>query len=500
MIEISSHADLTTDAVQRIAWAGERLWLDSVLLAAVDQARSVMLGALASGARVYGVNTGTGYLAGSDVDPDGAYSLDLLRGRAVGAPPYLPWAESRAVLAVRLRNLLSGVAGVSGALCSFLVDRLNDGFVPAVPRRSIGSAGDLIPLAHAMQALAGLGSVVTPDGTVQPAAQALADRGATPYRPLAKEGIALLAGSPATAALGVARGRQARQVAAQALAVAAASIDALHAPLGPYGAALGRLSGDPLVAEACAAITRYVGVGDDRGTRPGQAPVSFRVVPQVHAALERASRRFAADVDRALCSVSDSPAFTDGEFVTSGEFHAVGVAAGMDTLSAALVRVAELSAQRLHRLLDRRFSGLADQLASEPGPRTGMVVVHKRAVGVVACLRRRATPVSIGLVDTSLGQEDAMTFSFGAAENLQAVAAGTREVLACELLAVRQAWWLADRSVPRGLEELAATLAELVAPVDVDRPLGVDIDALTAALASGWLASEGAAPAGPAPL
>jgi histidine ammonia-lyase len=83
--------------------------------------------------------------------------------------------------------------------------------------------------------------------------------------------------------------------------------------------------------------------------------------------------------------------------VAGGGFHAVGLAAGMDGLAVALVQAAELAGQRLHRLLDGRFSGLPDQLSPDPGPVTGLVLVQKRAVGALHEARRLAAPASVGL-------------------------------------------------------------------------------------------------------
>jgi histidine ammonia-lyase len=158
----------------------------------------------------------------------------------------------------------------------------------------------------------------------------------------------------------------------------------------------------------------------------------------------------------------------------------------MDGVAVALVQAAELAGQRLHRLLDGRFSGLPDQLSPDPGPVTGLVVVHKRAVGALHEARRLAAPASVGQADTSLGQEDAASFAPEASEQLRRVEQLTREVLACELLAARQAWWLratgaASPPAP-GLRALAACLEDLVAPVDRDRPLGPDLDRLIGAL------------------
>ncbi len=127
-----------------------------------------------------------------------------------------------------------------------------------------------------------------------------------------------------------------------------------------------------------------------------QAPVSFRVILQVLTHLERTIGRLEEDVRRTLRASDDSPAFVDGEFVTSGNFHAIGLAAGMDALAMALVQAAELAAQHIHRLLDHRFSGLPDQLAGRPGPHARLIVVHKRAVGTLNEVRRLAMPASVG--------------------------------------------------------------------------------------------------------
>ncbi|HEV2895023.1 MAG TPA: aromatic amino acid lyase [Actinomycetota bacterium] len=486
MITLAGHRDLSREAVEAVAWGGQRLELAPAAVERVAAGQAELAALLARGTRVYGVSTGMGWLASVDLDPAAQerHQRNLLLGRAVGGPPWLEAAEARALLVARLGNLLSGHAGVGPELCRFLVDRVNDGFVPAVPRRGAGSPGEVVPLAHAFQTLAGAGLVLRPDGSAQDAGAALAERGALPHRLRAKEGIALLAGSPLATALALARLRSAERLAGQLLASAAAAIDALQAPLDPYDEAIGRLAGDPLLDEVLADLRRAAG-----GRAPGaaaarlQAPVSFRVAPQTLAQLRRTLGRLDEDVRRALVAVTDSPAVVGGRALAGGGFHAVGLAAGMDAAAVALAQAAELAGQRLHRLLDGRFSGLPDQLSPDPGPVTGLVVVHKRAVGALHEARRLATPASVGPAETSLGQEDAASFAPEAAEQLRRVEQLTREVVACELLAARQAWWLRGRGGPApGLRPLAACLEELVAPVDRDRPLGPDLERLIGTL------------------
>lgn len=127
---------------------------------------------------------------------------------------------------------------------------------------------------------------------------------------------------------------------------------------------------------------------------------------------------------------------------------------------------------------------------TNPGFSCGLIVVQKRVVGVLNRLRRLAMPASIGLVDTSLGQEDAMTFGFEAAENLRRVEDLVRDVISCELLVARQAWALRGAGIPAGLLDTFEQLADVVEPVEQDRPLGPDLSKIVALLGSGGLAPE----------
>lgn len=455
---------------------GAEVALAPDLVARIDAGHEALRTALARGGSVYGVNTGQGHLAGralSDAEV-ARHQHDLLLGRAVGSAPWLSREESRAVLAVRLARFATPGAGVSAALCRYLADRLNDGFVPAIPRSSVGCAGEVIPLAHAFQAMIGVGSVLDTAGGAIDAATALAARGVAPYRPGVKEGISLLAGSPGVTALAILRVRECAAVARAHVLAAACSADAAGVPAAPLSPAAARGSQDPLLAEALDRLGALLG-GPAPGDERPQGPVSFRVVPQLAAHLARTLARVAEDADRCLASGDDSPALADGAFVSTGAFHEIDLAAGMDALTACLARIAEASAQRSHRLLDGRVTGLPDQLTPAPGPRCGLVVLHKRAAGAVHEMRRLAVPAALGSFDTSLGQEDVQSFGFAAAEALRQALALTREVLAVELITARQAWWLRGAGPARGLATVAAVLEGVVAPVDEDRPLGDDV-------------------------
>jgi histidine ammonia-lyase len=480
--------DLTLEILERIAWEEYPVQLHPDVLQRVANSRAAMLAALDDGRPVYGVTTGMGYLAGMPLteQEQRAHQANLLLGRAVGGPAYLGRYEARALLAARLASFLDGSAGVSPGLCIFIADRLNDGFIPAIPRTAIGCAGEIIPLAHAFQTFLGIGSVLTDGDEVRDAAEALAERGITPYAPGPKEGIALLAGAPGAVALAAATLRGARRLLRQLHITWACAIDALRAPLNAYDPGMADLANDPIMAAVLAHLGDLL-----KGSNPDrqgiQAPVSFRVVPQTLAHVTRIAERFEQDIRRQLAAVGDSPAFIGGRFISTGGFHAIDLATGLDVLAVGLIQAAELSGQHIHRLLDRRFSGLPDQLTPSPGSQAGLIVVHKRVIGTLNELRRLAAPASVGLADTSMGQEDAMSFAFEAAGKLRRVESLVREVLAVELLVCRQAWALRGSPPAAGLGKYATALAVAVQPIEADRPLGGDISILVQMLETGEL-------------
>jgi histidine ammonia-lyase len=166
-------------------------------LARVDRGREAMLEHVAAGASAYGVTTGLGRLQSTPVSDDEQDALQhsLLTARAAGIDQPLPDDVVRGAMLVRLAGFLHGSAGVSSALCRFLVARLNDGWTPVVPGGPYGASGEVGPLAHLFQTLVGEGGVRV-DGLVVPARHAIERGGITPYRPVAKDGLALVRGSP----------------------------------------------------------------------------------------------------------------------------------------------------------------------------------------------------------------------------------------------------------------------------------------------------------------
>jgi histidine ammonia-lyase len=290
----------------------------------------------------------------------------------------------------------------------------------------------------------------------------------------AKEGIALLARTPGAAGRAALAAAKVRRLVDRLSEVAAGAIAVVGANRDPYEPAAAR--GDDVLAAEFARLRQLAGPEPD--PRSLQAPVSFRVAGHVIAHVRRTAQQLDDAVDRAFKGVSDSPAYLDGDFVGTAGFHGIDLAAYCDHLTSALAHAADVSTARLHRLLDPNVTGLTAQLAREPGPQAGLVAVHKRAVATTHQLRRLTLPTAISTAETSNGQEDVQTFSWEAVGNLAEAIRLTRDTLACELLAVRQAFALSGRPIPPALQDLIRAVDAAVPPIDADRPFGEDLTAL----------------------
>jgi histidine ammonia-lyase len=486
-IVLERHDQLDLPLYRRIAFDREPVAVAPALLSAVAESRAALLEHLGSGAQAYGVNTGLGFLASRPVQgvDQAAFQRSILAARATGVGRPLSEQVLRGAMLLRLTGFLSGYAGVSPELCRFIVDRLNDGWFPAVPGGVTGAAGEIVPLAHLFLALV--------------------DEAVPPYSLGAKEGIALINGAPLAPALGVPLLLRAQALLEHATLCGAVSIAVTRASARPYVVRVGELKGDPGQLEIHRELARLLIPSRDQLADARQAPVSLRVIPQVHGAALDVLDQLRGQLDRELHAVTDSPVFLgssedgvsedgvseDGVepagLYPTGNFHAQALTLQLDAGATALTQVLNLLEKRLHRLLDARFSGLPDQLTPDPGRQSGLVTLHKQVIGLVAHARALAAPASIHALDASTGQEDIQAFTLLAAQQFDGVLDALELALAYELVSLRQARYLSGAPLPALLEEAVSHVASVVAPVVEDRSLAADVSRVRDLVASGQL-------------
>jgi histidine ammonia-lyase len=496
MVILERADQLDLDLYRRIVFEGVAVDVTPELIDSVERRREQLLAHLASGGPAYGVNTGLGYFSDRAIEPasQAEFQRTVLIGRAAGHGAPLSEPVVRGAMLLRLAGFLTGHAGVSASLCRFIIDRLNDGWLPIVPAGVSGAAGEIVPLAHLFQTFVGEGCV-RQDGRVVAASDALAERGVPAYELGTKEGIALVNGAPLAPALAFPLTLRADALLEHATVAGALSIALTSSSARPYSLRVGRLKGDPGQERIHRRLVELL-AGEARLEDAPQAPVSLRVIPQVHGVVADLLDHTVAQLDRELRAVTDSPVLLDAEgdepegLYPTGNFHAHAITLLLDALAIGCTHVINLAEKRLHRLLDRRFSGLPDQLAREPGLQSGVVILHKQVLGLVAQARGLAAPASLNAADASTGQEDVQAHTLLAAGQLAQILDALQLVLAHELVALRQAAALAAIRLPPALGPAMTQLAEAVPEMLGDRSLAADVQNVCELIASGSLAPD----------
>jgi histidine ammonia-lyase len=492
-ILLGRSGDLTPASYDAIIWGGAKLALDPAALDRVERHRGQFLRHLDSGVICYGVNTGLGALAKQDLDADDRARLprQILLGRAgaIGAP--FKRTIVRGALLIKLAQFLDGSSAVTADLCRFLVARLNDGFTPYVPSEGLGMAGEIIPLCHLAQALIGEGFVLDAQDRRVTAVTWFQERGIAPYDPAAKEGLSLINGTAMGPAYAADLLRQLRRTLTAADLVAAASIDGLAAPLEPYDPGVADLRCDRGLAEANERLRELL-LGSAITRQARQAPVSYRVTPQIHAVAEQALADLGDALADEMMSIGDNPAFivddgaaesgTGGRLLHCGNFHAAALTQAVEAAALAQMHLGLLAERRLHRLLDQRASGLAPQLAKQPGLDAGLVILHKAVLGFSAEMRALSVPPSLMYGDSSFGQEDVMTMLFPALDRLARIDGLNRRMLAYELYAALVAIDARDERPADAIDRLRQRVRAVIPAYAGDRSYGPEIETLLALL------------------
>ncbi len=452
--ELNEAADVTLEAVRRVAWAGERVRLGRGALDAIGRRRTEFVAFVRAhaGDHLYGITTKHDVAAKTVLDDASRAEFGRVlppTPPSTGAP--LPERVTRAAVLARLTDVLHGTAALRPETAERLTALL-DGHLPGVPEGGNGDPGDVVAL----------GRLLRPgfEGTLE-----------------VGEGMALINGSPLAAAVladGVllATDRIPRVERVLALAAVAAGLPDMH-----VDAQLGVLWGDPHQARALARFRELLD-GGRWGRRAYQAPVSFRSAPRVLGGVLRTLAQAQEAAGTALRAASNNPVYVGpdlrpplGAVLSNGGYHDPLVAPTLDALAHAWADLAQLVTAQLNRLADPP-DGLS---ALEPEPRTSLFPMT--ASGWADQARAAAQPSLIGLGRS--GQTDTSTPDVLAWR--RAVDAGGALDVLLGLLAVAAVHLVARRgdTLPPPLAGLGAALLERFPPDTVPLDVG---DALAAVL------------------
>ncbi|CAN5345265.1 histidine ammonia-lyase [soil metagenome] len=437
---------------------------------------------------VYGVTTGFGEFKDEPVPPEQLVELqqNILLSHSAGAGDsvdefdpgnYFAPEVVRAALVIRLNTLIKGFSGARVELVNCIAAMINRGVVPLVPTRgSVGSSGDLCPLAHLFVVMLGEGKfrVVSSKADVargfrvdelREARELPAHLNLPATAPSYKEGLALTNGATFSAAqLGLAV-NDAEVLAGTADVATAMAIEAICGRTRAYDEAIHDARNMAGQRDSAANI-RALLAGSQMSDRAKslQDAYSIRCSPQVHGATRDAvayakmvtlaeinaatdNPLFFPELDRRPCDVQsrldrgdDPNDLGDERAFSAGNFHGQPIALAADFLAIAVAELADIAERRTQLLLDKNHNrNLPANLISRRGVNSGLMLSQYCAAGLVSENKVLTHPASVDSIPTSANSEDHNAMASIAARKLRTVVSNCQAVLAINVLAGAQA-------------------------------------------------------------
>lgn len=486
-------------ATLRRIWAGASARLDDSSMQRVAEAAASVERIVAGGETVYGVNTGFGLLASTRI-PDARLAelqTNLILSHSAGLGDPLPRHVTRLMIVLKLLGLGRGHSGVRPLVIESLEALLEHDATPLIPAQgSVGASGDLAPLAHMTAALMGYGSIDIA-GEILPADQALSRLGMEKLQLGPKEGLALINGTQASAAIALDALFAGERVFSAAIAAGALSVDALKGSIKPFDPRISELRGQPGQIRVAAALKALLDGSDIVAShaRCGkvQDPYSFRCQPQVMGAALDLMQNAARTLTIEAGAVTDNPILFPDEngAISGGNFHAQPVAFAADTISMALCEVGSISERRTGVLIDPKMSGLPPFLTEDSGVNSGLMIPQVTAAALVSENKSLAFPASVDSIPTSAGQEDHVSMAPIAGRKAGQIARNAAGVIAVELITAAQGVdFHAPLRTSAKLQAVHAKVREITPRFTSDRYWADDMAALQAAVLAGEIGGD----------
>ena len=460
----------------------------------ISTTRNVVDSLVAQRTVAYGVTTGFGKLSEVAIPPDRLAELqvNLVRSHAAGVGDLLPEREVRAMMLLRANVIAKGFSGARADLAELLAAMLNAGLCPPIPEQgSVGASGDLAPLAHLALSLIGEGTLHC-DGRSGSATSMLREAGLSPITLGPKEGLSLINGTQAHTAIGALALMDAHTLWRTAHLAGAMSLEALLGTPVAFDSRIQDARGQLGQAASAAYLRELLADSEIRESHRDNDPrvqdaYALRCMPQVHGPVLDAIDFAAGVIGRELNAATDNPlVFENGELLSGGNFHGQSVAMVLDFLAIALTNLATISERRIDRLVHPDLNqGLPPFLTRDAGVNSGFMMAQVTAASLASECKVLSHPASVDTIPTDGSKEDVVPMAMAAAWKLRRVVRNVRYVLAVELMCAAQG---IDCRAPlkpgRGVARGHAAVRRLVAPLEQDRVLSPDIEALATAIAN----------------
>jgi histidine ammonia-lyase len=477
-------AKLTIEDLLSVVRQGAPIEIAEAAEARMQNARAVVERCVAEEKVVYGLTTGFGKFSDVTISEEDCFTLqeNLIMSHSCGIGEPLPEEVVKSMMLLRVNALSVGYSGIRVSTVKTLTEMLNKGVIPVVPcKGSLGASGDLCPLAHMSLVLLGMGEAYYQGERIS-GGLAMERAGITPVKLTAKEGLALINGTQAMCSIGALAIADSVTLMKTADIIAALTMESENGIIDAMDERIHSIRHQPGQIATADNMRRLL-AGSKYITHQGEKRVQdayvFRCIPQIHGASRDSIEFVNGIITREINAVTDNPIIfaETNEAISGGNFHGQYLAMGLDFLGIALAELANVSERRIERLVNPALSGLPAFLVKQGGLNSGMMITQYTAAALVSENKVLAHPACVDSIPSSANQEDHVSMGMTSARKAREILENAINVLAIELMCAAQAIEFQGHD---GLSPASAAayhlVRELVAPLEADRILSIDIE------------------------
>lgn len=461
---------------------------------------------------VYGVNTGFGPMVTQIIATDKLVDLqyNLVRGHSTGAGEPIKSEYVLAAMLVRLNALVKGNSGVSRDLVDTLAAMINNRITPIIPRHGgVGASGDLTQLAHIALGLIGEGEVLY-RGERRSTADVFAECGVTPHTLRPKEGLSLINGTSVMTGIAALLVCDAHRAHTRAMKAGVLSLELVHGFTDVISPELHAVR--PHVGQEYVAHMMREYIHDSQLTKERhmaneaveltkethaasiqlQEVYSIRCAPQILGPVYETIMHAEGVVNTEINSVTDNPIVDSAHdaFLHGGNFHGDYVATAVDQLKAGLVKLTMLAERRINFFLNKNVNKTFVPFLNlvQPGLTMGLQGLQFVATSTTACSQSLAFPHTIHSISTNGDNQDIVSMGTDGALMAQEVLSNTYIVQSIEMMTLSQAVEVTGEfdDISSSSRGYVTTTRAIVPVIKDDRPLTLELNALSASLAQAY--------------
>ncbi len=393
---------------------------------------------------IYGVTTGFGEFKDVKIPHKDVERLqhNLIISHSAGVGEPLPKNIVRLMLLLRINSLAKGFSGVRLELVEHLIKIFNLGIVAYIPSQgSVGSSGDLAPLAHMTSLIIGEGYAYCKN-EVLPSKTVLSKHNIKPFKLAAKEGLAMINGTQMMTAYAVEILNRAKRLSKLADISGALSVEALRGSDVAFSDKLQKARPHKGQINTASNLRKLLRDSEIRLSHIDcdkvQDAYSLRCMPQVHGAVKDTIDYVNSVIETEVNSATDNPLIfaNTKEHIEGGNFHGEPVALVMDFLKIAISELGSISERRTARLVDGNLSGLPRFLTpkNKEGLNSGLMIAQYTSAALASENKVLCHPASVDSIPTSANQEDHNSMGSISARKCFEVLNNVEKIIAIEFL------------------------------------------------------------------